>query len=231
MILAARESFTTASSRAAGWKNPYVADGLVAMWDGEWNAGGGVHDAAATKWKDLIGNHDMEFVTPSAVSVLDNAMQFVASFSQSTERAMRATAPSSVVMVDMCFSCVSGFTVNQNIFLGPTSSGGGNLLTVIAANRNRGFVCTKGPILGPGESDIGSCTIATTGAAGWKNGVALAQGADNGSLYTNDGYVTLCAGTSQNFKIHSLRIYSRVLTAAPELAANYTIDRERFNLP
>lgn len=26
------------------WKNPYITDGLVAMWDGEWNAGGGVHD-------------------------------------------------------------------------------------------------------------------------------------------------------------------------------------------
>ena len=23
------------------WKNPYVTDGLVAMWDGKWNAGGG----------------------------------------------------------------------------------------------------------------------------------------------------------------------------------------------
>ena len=29
----------------AVWTNPYVTDGLVAMWDGEWNAGGGVHDA------------------------------------------------------------------------------------------------------------------------------------------------------------------------------------------
>lgn len=37
-----------------GWKNPYVTDGLVAMWDGEWNAGGGVHDANATEWVDCV---------------------------------------------------------------------------------------------------------------------------------------------------------------------------------
>ena len=34
--------------------NPYVADGLVAMWDGEWNAGWGVHDDNASSWIDLI---------------------------------------------------------------------------------------------------------------------------------------------------------------------------------
>jgi hypothetical protein len=40
----------------AGWKNPYVTDGLVAMWDGIENAGWGVHDDAATVWKDLSLN-------------------------------------------------------------------------------------------------------------------------------------------------------------------------------
>ena len=37
----------------ARWVNPYVTDGLVAMWDGEWNAGGGVHDPNAMVWKNL----------------------------------------------------------------------------------------------------------------------------------------------------------------------------------
>ena len=41
MQIANRESFAVASSRKP-WTNPYVTDGLVAMWDGEWNAGGGV---------------------------------------------------------------------------------------------------------------------------------------------------------------------------------------------
>jgi hypothetical protein len=39
--------------------NSYVQDGLIAMWDGEWNAGRGVHDSAATVWKDLVGTRDL----------------------------------------------------------------------------------------------------------------------------------------------------------------------------
>ena len=37
----------------------YVQDGLVAMWDGIENAGWGVHDHAATSWKDLVGTNDL----------------------------------------------------------------------------------------------------------------------------------------------------------------------------
>ena len=40
---------------AKRWKNPYNTDGLIAMYDGEWNAGGGVHnpDETTTRWVNL----------------------------------------------------------------------------------------------------------------------------------------------------------------------------------
>lgn len=230
MMLAARGIFLAARRSRKPTAKSYVQDGLIAMWDGIENAGWGVHDASATTWKDLVGQNDMTFAEPSAITVLGDAMQFTKESVSTGGRSMMASAPSNVVMVDICISCVSGFSSNQNIFLGPTSANGQNLLSVIAANRNRGFVCTVGPMLGPGESDIGSCTIATTGSAGWKNGVALTPSSDNGSGYINDGYVALCAGALQNFKVHSLRLYSRALTAA-EIAANYAVDKVRFNLP
>ena len=46
MMLGAR---TGAWSKSGGgeWKNPYITDGLVAMWDGEWNAGEGIHDSSS----------------------------------------------------------------------------------------------------------------------------------------------------------------------------------------
>ena len=53
---------------ASGWVNPYVTDGLIAMWDGEWNAGGGVHDPEATVWKDLSG-YGYDLPLPSSFSV------------------------------------------------------------------------------------------------------------------------------------------------------------------
>lgn len=54
MLLGARQFFERRGG--GGWQNPYVTDGLVAMWDGEWNAGGGVHDSTITDWVDLTGN-------------------------------------------------------------------------------------------------------------------------------------------------------------------------------
>jgi hypothetical protein len=38
---------------AKRWENPYITDGLVAMWDGEWNAGEGKHDANMRKLCNL----------------------------------------------------------------------------------------------------------------------------------------------------------------------------------
>ena len=52
MMLGARTGVWT---KSGSWKNPYVTDGLVAMWDGEWNAGGGIHDSNTKVWKDLTG--------------------------------------------------------------------------------------------------------------------------------------------------------------------------------
>lgn len=37
---------------------PYVTNGLIAYWDGVWNAGLGIHDAEATVWKNLCGTND-----------------------------------------------------------------------------------------------------------------------------------------------------------------------------
>ena len=58
---AATESVSEPIAASYGSKrNPYVTKGLVAMWDGEWNAGLGKHDAKATKWKDIVGKSDCD---------------------------------------------------------------------------------------------------------------------------------------------------------------------------
>ena len=54
---------TVSEPRAVSYgskKNPYVTKGLVAMWDGEWNAGLGKHDTKVGKWKDLVGKSDCD---------------------------------------------------------------------------------------------------------------------------------------------------------------------------
>ena len=52
-MLAAREAKYIDDS--ATWENPYVTDGLLAHWDGEWNAGGGIHDPNELVWRDVVG--------------------------------------------------------------------------------------------------------------------------------------------------------------------------------
>ena len=53
MLVAAR---TGAWAKAGGWVNPYVTDGLVAMWDGEWNAGDGIRNVFLPVIKDITGS-------------------------------------------------------------------------------------------------------------------------------------------------------------------------------
>lgn len=68
IVGAKKNSYTLASP---GFQNPYITHGLIAMWDGQWNAGLGVHDNVATVWKDLAGNHDAALT--GAYSWEDNA--------------------------------------------------------------------------------------------------------------------------------------------------------------
>ena len=49
-------AFSIGKSQDAAIENPYITDGLVAMWDGEWNVGLGKHSDTATVWKDLISS-------------------------------------------------------------------------------------------------------------------------------------------------------------------------------
>ncbi len=44
---------------------PYVTDGLIAWYDGIWNAGLGVHSLMTTTWKDLAGGNDATQRLPS----------------------------------------------------------------------------------------------------------------------------------------------------------------------
>ena len=47
-------SNTVIDDSEEAFENPYVTDGLVAMWDAEWNVRGGVHDANSPIWRDVV---------------------------------------------------------------------------------------------------------------------------------------------------------------------------------
>lgn len=51
------------------WQNPFTTDGLIAMYDAEWNGGGGVHSSDFSKIVDSSGN-GMDAVLSSASTSL-----------------------------------------------------------------------------------------------------------------------------------------------------------------
>ena len=52
----AASSITRNSTKT--FENPYITDGLIAMWDGEWNVGIGIHNDKANVWNELISGYD-----------------------------------------------------------------------------------------------------------------------------------------------------------------------------
>ena len=222
----------------AGWVNPYVTDGLIAMWDGEWNAGGGVHDPNATTWKDLIAGNDMSFV--GTIEFGDQYCYFTTSTSYSN-------AP---LTNDMLSDLANGYTdqcviVHQPIY----SSGSANGIFAIS---RCGLVVrgTNLAILQPITPSGAGSYIYHSLSAGVYSVVADTSASliyeDDDVISTQTGYVITQSSTANGFTcnhrenyaqyglgnlhIGCRRVYSRALTAA-EIAANYAVDKARFNLP
>ena len=211
----------------AVWTNPYAADGLVAMWDGEWNAGGGVHDDVS-ECVDLIGNNNLTGGTGHG-----NAW-------------VSFPANKSIYSGDL----TSGSTIE---FVAGNMSDGENNLWLAVGSTVWGYGLFQnsskagGYYIRCGYSSIGGNTAFV------KDGFKIAAcsltqydsnkhdfydfGALEASSYGNPVSADDTCGASNQLQtnnfpmaLYSLRIYSRVLTAE-EIAVNYAIDKARFSLP
>ena len=221
----------------AGWKNPYVTDGLVAMWDGIWNAGPGKHDPNATVWKDLIsGAYDM------SVNIGRwNDDNFYVEFSNSTT--MRTSCDT---VIDLSSATLE--TVGRDQFKMRDKQMGFHFSSTI----NKGFQW----FISRGDYYI--CQFAMNGRAarlefsdidkvqtisGITNGTTCSAAYVDGVL-RDAAYIEDWGGSSKlglgryGYSLgdrfpqgywYCIRLYSRALTAE-EVAANYAVDAKRFNL-
>ena len=227
------------------WTNPYVTDGLIAMWDGEWNAGGGIHDANATVWKDLVGNRDLglysaSFNNNSLYRSNESATGYMAYVEQ--------TSPIWVVKTFefCCDLSYSGWMVPFSVqtrdsngawissISARSSKGGGTLECISARN------WTKYPKPFSGGNLKGTLCVQWDGANGvWTvgayfNGTELIEDPTLPSAAGNYARNSIALGSNSLYNltgsIYSARAYSRAITAEV-IAANYAIDKARFNLP
>ena len=222
------------SGGGGGWKNPYVTDGLIAMWDGEWNAGGGVHDQSATVWKDLIGNVDLTL--HGGCSWTDKSL----TFNGSTGYAYTDVSQVAWANVSTLDCCLHFANQPSQCFVICPSFEEGNLAIMLNGYRLCGY-------MNPTYRRVPDATVVqdlnhvartkvSGGSSPWYvDGQSVT--CDNGNYWKADGSARTVFGAYHdgqsgffNGTIRRVCAYSRVLTAA-EIAANYAMDAARFNLP
>lgn len=216
-----------------GWKNPYVTDGLIAMWDGEWNVGGGVHDTSAVSWLNLAGDPSFDMTVPAYWDA--NSLVMDGSFCPKAPKSR---------LVNITIECVcSGTSKNLLSFGWAVQSGMRRSLlqnaSVLRAYQNVGanFDGTRKPNARSFALTIGGAggTIYTDGVLNVFKSFAPVAG-ETASAYRLGGYgagsdgETDLAGYNYIGNIYRASIYSRDLTAA-EIAANHAVDVARFSLP
>lgn len=236
MQLAAR---TAAWAKSGGWVNPYVTDGLVSMWDGEWNAGGGKHDAsscidcvrgvsAVRRGNGSITVKENHFnFTPQcrySSQVTDDAVQLLAN--GATLECVVSTISESVISAHVLFgwgfslyrqSGALTFTCNDGQYRYVGNSIPTNKIysaSLIKEDSSLSVAATKLSVNGLVKNDFSKL---------WSDNYGVDKSISFGCMWYSG--VTHTSNTN----IYNVRLYNRVLTAA-EIAANYAVDKERFNL-
>ena len=259
MLVAARNGAWAKSGGGLPTARDYVQDGLVAMWDGIENAGWGVHDPSATTWKDLIGSNDALLsgaLVPDRCWGNNHFYNNIESvvFTGTPSSAMKAAITSGRLTVqglfmpevrpsssNMCiFQCSPASVTTDGMIFGVTNNSSfasGNTMSW-ATNRAVNKLSPPGWEYIVGNTYALSFICDNTTMTSILNGSSVTATRTK-SLPVDSDLTSFAifnynwnAGRSRTLrgKVYNLRLYSRALTAE-EIAANYAIDKARFNLP
>ena len=234
MMLGARTAAWAKSGGGLPTARDYVQDGLVAMWDGIENSGWGVHSGTNEKWVELISlKESIKNSDVRQVITLNDGFRFVEGGFITNVLLKNIVSIEAVLRVD---------TAQNSGPLLCSSDGGIQLVLVsnadgvqyVALNYTTGSYKKANVPIGKKFS------VSIRGNVGFTNGIdsTVVDSSLRGWGY-NYGIGSIAYYLPNNFQevftnfvgdIHSLRCYSRHLTI-DEIAANYAIDKTRFNLP
>ena len=235
MLIGARQGFTG----SAEWENPYVTDGLVAMYDGEWNAGGGKHDARLQGWMNLVT------MTLSPYSKKNETPNWQSkswrSISSTDEKFFEASFPD-IRNANTVEVVVSKFTDDRGVIIGSYGMPSSNGVSFERFNSNgykfRAYYNGNPQLFSDREifplNQIKYYAAVQSGDnSRIYNGAGTQVGANTSNarsftasparIGTDSRTTTMC----WNGEIYAIRIYSRALTTA-EIKSNYSIDAARF---
>jgi len=224
-----RPAVDVAMGNMNDWKNPYVTDGLVAMWDGEWNAGGDIHDSSANTIKELVsgrdftigGNHTWgEKYLSSSSQIYDQYLDLATVFSNGNfhvEIVLRSTSDSEPNM--RVYTMTPVIIRNNNYYY--LAAGDNSQLT--------SRTCSWW------DNPLGSFSISfgLSGFEGYRNNSSPKSGSrifKYPSIQPTDTFYLIKQSVySGPYEFYTARIYNRVLTSS-ERTANYLVDKARFNI-
>lgn len=208
----------------------YVQDGLVAMWDGIENDGWGVHNPNATVWKDLVGGFGDWEIPNSTIyenyihltndkPVIETTYRLGGTW-QFVYGDFKQTSSPVILIFGRVKSYESGLFMFPYYYFYV-----GHEQWWFNRYSSSPFLSATSP------SGFYSRTCVVSSNVVFYDGDIEAM--HRGDNYQNQTFDLLSIGGynggSCNVKCLSIRYYSRALTAA-EIAANYAVDKARFNL-
>jgi len=230
----------------------YVQDGLVAMWDGKENAGVGLHDPNATVWKDLTRRSPDINITSDEISWSNNACVRVGTGGKTIAYPnIDLSNPLSERTIEFVVSALNlPLTTTTAYYFSSMPTGGGSMRITWEGSTPHLFYTLRSSG-GKVDSGVGletlenpaSISLVGTGSQSsetrnyayyYTNGIEIGRG-----LFGGDPIAAPALSLFQDvrnwpsvntIRFHAIRFYSRALTAE-EIAANYAVDKQRFNLP
>lgn len=219
------------TATAVAQQDTYVQDGLVMWLDGEYNSTNGAHATSLATWVDQTGN-GWDWTNRGGATVSTKSVVFGGS---DTANFTATSVPTNIVMMEIVYKV--------------SNNGGGVILAGFGRNYigNISIASSTGKLsfhtsTGSAESsntafEIGyDSTIHSVNSAGYVDGEAYTtttSAADWQYTYPSLGYYRGTNGSQVQYKftgeIYCIRLYSRALTA-DEIAHNYAIDAERFEI-
>ena len=241
MMLGAR---TAAWAKAGGWINPYVTDGLASMFDSVWNVGGGLSDRTSDRWFDVVSPAYIEFENfkhhdDAKIEWTDNAVEIT--YMNGVGHGMTPVLDAFYNIGSATIEFVArnnGNNNNRNYIFKSWNNNNNAIYEIYVgshkvehngqANPPRcltsklasfSFVCDGSDTLFYRNGEYKGVTSHDT----FRQPTIQDEFVAIGNRYLYADFTFLGA-------ISSIRIYSKPLSAE-EIAANYAIDKARFNLP
>lgn len=242
------------SKMVSRWKNPYVTYGLVAMWDGEWNAGPGV--------SDMNQHYPVNLIAGSPIQVEFHGTQKFAKhilFVPNEGYATGSTGDFSGwrgITIEYCndsdtqvldslgtLTCgwINYYQASSSRRLGIFRGNGYRTVDIFKKNGSNYFGTSNWKY--PSFYKPYFCTVSASLDNSFSESGIYCRG---NLISSSEDTSNLISSTTTEFsmhfdysngvispeveRMHCVRIYNRGLTA-DEIAANYAIDKARFNLP